>query len=267
MPTIPASRFAWAPPTLAVAVALSLPLVGLGADTPVPRAPTPAPAFLDDQPAIGELMQGIDGLRRLPVQGVSIVQSGDKTFFVSANGRYVFLGPAIDLWHGERIDSLADADRLMGRIDISRLKLDLSELGALDVGGGSQDVLVFVDPACPQCATLLEQIAGLSPTQRAPYRFRLIPLALLGAPSLAAAVNLNCLAETNRPAATQALLTHRLAALPPAQERCGQGALQRALVTAHLLGVTSVPFLIAPDGRLQTGVPTDLLAWLAGGQA
>ncbi|MBK5966709.1 hypothetical protein CCR95_22180 [Thiocystis minor] len=212
-------------------------------------------------------MKGIDGLRRLPIQGVSIMQSGEKIFFVSANGRYVFLGPAIDLWHGERLNSLADADRLTGRIDIGRLKLNASDLGALDVGDGTREILVFVDPMCPHCATLLDQIQVLSPAQRTPYRFRLIPLALLGADSIAAAVNLNCLAASDRAAATQALLTHTLETVPTAQERCGQGALQRALVTAHLLGISTVPFLIAPDGRLQPGIPADLLTWIAGGEA
>lgn len=211
---------------------------------------------------IAQLMQGIDGMRRLPVQGVQMVQSGERVFFVSSNGRYAFLGPAIDLWHGARLASLAEADRLMGRIDRARLKLDAADLGALDLGEGSEEVWVFLDPHCPQCAHLLDQLQALSSSQRASYRFRLIPLGVLGKASLATAVRLNCLAETDPAAALEALLSHAFTALPAAEATCGQGALQRALVTAQLLGLTQVPFLIAPDGRLHAGVPTDLLAWL-----
>lgn len=213
---------------------------------------------------IAQLMQGIDGMRRLPVQGVQMVQSGARVFFVSTNGRYAFLGPAIDLWHGERLTSLADADRLMRRIDRARLKLDPGDLGALDLGKGAEDVWVFLDPQCPQCAHLLDQLQALLPSQRASYRIRLIPLGVLGQASLNTVVRLNCLAERDATAATQALVTHALADLPPAEGTCGQGALQRALVTAQLLGITQVPFLIAPDGRLRAGAPTDLLAWLTG---
>ena len=47
---------------------------------------------------------------------------------------------------------------------------------------------------------------------------------------------------------------------------CGQASAQRALVTAQLLGIAGVPYLIAPDGRLQQGVPADLEAWLEGNE-
>ncbi|EGV29610.1 hypothetical protein ThidrDRAFT_3202 [Thiorhodococcus drewsii AZ1] len=213
---------------------------------------------------IAQLMQGIEGMRRLPVNGVQMVQSGERLFFVSTNGRYAFLGPAIDLWHGERLTSLAEADRLMGRIDRTRLKLDVRDLGALDLGEGTEEVWVFLDPHCPQCAQLLDQLQALSPSQRAPYRVRLIPLGVLGKPSLATVVRLNCLAERDPAAARDALVSHVFESLSPATGTCGQGALQRALVTAQLLGITQVPFLIAPDGRLHGGVPLDLLAWLNG---
>jgi hypothetical protein len=45
-----------------------------------------------------------------------------------------------------------------------------------------------------------------------------------------------------------------------------QAPAQRALVTARLLGIRGVPYLIAPDGRLQQGVPADLEAWLEGNE-
>jgi len=35
-------------------------------------------------------------------------------------------------------------------------------------------------------------------------------------------------------------------------------------VTARLLGIRGLPYLIAPDGRLQQGVPDDLETWLEG---
>ena len=52
--------------------------------------------------------------------------------------------------------------------------------------------------------------------------------------------------------------------LPAPADACGQAQAQRALVTAQLLGIAGVPYLIAPDGRLQQGVPADLESWLEG---
>ena len=54
--------------------------------------------------------------------------------------------------------------------------------------------------------------------------------------------------------------------LPVPDGSCGQVPAQRALVTAQLLGIAGVPYLIAPDGRLQQGVPAELDAWLEGKQ-
>ncbi len=52
----------------------------------------------------------------------------------SDNGRYLIRGTAYDLWHGAELTSLAQADDLGGRIDLTRLTLDPADLGALDTG-------------------------------------------------------------------------------------------------------------------------------------
>ena len=72
-----------------------------------------APAFAAESdtmessaPEVGgirELLRGISGMQRLPVAGMQMVEAGERVLFVSANGRYVFTGPAWDLWHGATI--------------------------------------------------------------------------------------------------------------------------------------------------------------------
>jgi thiol:disulfide interchange protein DsbC len=187
-----------------------------------------------------------------------MVQAGERVLFVSANGRYVFTGPAWDLWHGAKLESLEEGARLAERIDLERLGLEPRSLGALDLGGGKRDVIVFVDPRCPHCRDLLSQLPGLVED----YRFRLVPLPVLGPDSEAAVARLGCLAERDPAGAREALLADRLDTLPVLEGACGQAAGQRTLVTAQLLGIPGVPYLIAPDGRLQQGVPADLEAWL-----
>lgn len=118
----------------------------------------------------------------------------------------------------------------------------------------------------PPCATLLDRLRTLPEAAARPYRFRLIPVPLRGEASQRAVTRLNCLAERDRPAALKALLAQASAALPEAPGTCGQGPAQRALVTAHLLGIDRLPVLIAPDGRVHAGLPADPIAWLKAGE-
>jgi thiol:disulfide interchange protein DsbC len=207
-----------------------------------------------------EMLRGIDGMRRLPVQGVQMVRAGERVLFVSANGRYVFTGPAWDLWHGAALDSLDTAGRLADRIDLQRLRLDPKALGAFQLGKGEGEVVIFVDPRCPHCRDLMSRLPALAER----YRFLLVPLPVLGPDSEDAVARLGCLATSDAAAARDALLNDKADELPAPTPGCGQAPAQRALVTAQLLGIAGVPYLIAPDGRLWQGVPEDLKAWLEG---
>jgi len=211
---------------------------------------------------VQELLRGIRGMQRLPVTGVQMVDAGERVLFVSDNGRYVFTGPAWDLWHGTKLTTLEEGARLAARVDLKRLGLDPASLGAIDLGSGKEDVVAFVDPRCPHCRSLLEKLPDLTEL----YRFRLVPLPVLGPDSETAVVRLDCLAESDPDAARKALLAGDVAVLPEATGTCGQAPAQRALVTARLLGIRGVPYLVAPDGRLQQGVPADLTAWLEGNE-
>ena len=165
---------------LAVATALPAVWAEQAAELEAPPASRQAPG------AVQELLRGIRGMHRLPVAGVQMVDVGERVLFVSDNGRYVFTGPAWDLWHGAKLQTLEEGARLAARVDLKRLGLDPASLGALDLGGGEADVVVFVDPRCPHCRSLLEKLPGL--TKR--YRFRLVPLPVLGRDSETAVVRL-----------------------------------------------------------------------------
>jgi thiol:disulfide interchange protein DsbC len=238
--------------TILLALGIGLPAVAAENDS--------APVSKQAPGGVQELLRGIRGMQRLPVTGVQMVDAGEHMLFVSDNGRYVFTGPAWDLWHGAKLTTLEEGTRLAARVDLKRLGLDPTSLGAIDLGSGKEDVVAFVDPRCPHCRSLLEKLPNLAER----YRFRLVPLPVLGRDSETAVVRLDCLAESDPNAAREALLSGKVEALPEATGTCGQGQAQRALVTARLLGIRGVPYLIAPDGRLQQGVPDDLEVWLEG---
>jgi thiol:disulfide interchange protein DsbC len=207
---------------------------------------------------LGSSDSAIRRMARLPVGGLQAVETNDgQLLFISDTGRYVVRGKAYDLWHGVALTSLAQAEDLAGRIDLKHLKLDVADLGALDLGAGPE-VVAFVDPQCPQSAAFFKDLASL--TDR--YRFRLIPLPI-AEDTQSAVLALHCLATTDRAAALAALLEHR-ADVPTATGTCGQQTAQRTLITAQMFGVRGTPFVIAPDGRLHQGRPDDLAGWLAG---
>ena len=199
-------------------------------------------------------------MARLPVAGLQVVETTEgELLFLSDNGRYALRGPALDLWHGARLVSFEETIDLAGRIDLARLKLDVGDLGAIDLGEGPE-VVVFVDPLCPHCAALYAELQALLGT----YRFRLVPVPVLGEESQRAVLALVCLSGSDPGKAREALLENQTAGLPEPTTDCGQGTAQRALIAAQILGIRGTPFLIAPDGRVRQGSPEDLAAWLVG---
>ena len=220
----------------------------------------PAGSSASEAGGIRELLRGISGMQRLPVAGMQMVEAGERVLFVSANGRYVFTGPAWDLWHGAKLESLDEAARLAERIDLKRLGLDPAALGALDLVVASGMSSCSSTPAAPTAGASLGNCRrSASATASAWCRCR------CSDPSpRPRSLRLACLAEQDPSAARDALLAETIEGLPAPTGTCGQAPAQRALVTAQLLGIAGVPYLIAPDGRLQQGVPEDLEAWLEG---
>lgn len=212
----------------------------------------------------GILSDTLQASLHLPGSGVQMLQLPDRLVFVSANGRYAFSAPAWDLWHGQRLVSVAQARDLAARVDLERLGLDPADLGAIRHGGEASDgeapdgeaLWVFLDPLCPVCHDLLDALAQTETPAN------LIALPLGGAESADAVRRLRCAPSPE--AAHEALFNRSWRELPAPSAACEDQSVIRALITARLLGVDSVPTLIAPDGRIHRGMPQDLAAWLAG---
>lgn len=248
------------PTVVTIALALALALGAIGT-----RAAPPLPAPLSG------LSSPIDASLQLPGTNMQMIETDGTLFFLAGNGRYVLSGSAWDLWHGERLDSVAEASALAERIDLGRLPLTGAELGALRVGAGQGSdagdqagdgshnpplAWVFVDPLCPHCRALIKTL------ERNAIAANVVLLPIGGEDSLAAARRIHC--APDRGAAWSALLDAYWSALPPPAVDCDTQPLVRALITAQLLGVEQVPLLIAADGRLHHGVPDNLQAWLGG---
>jgi thiol:disulfide interchange protein DsbC len=184
------------------------------------------------------------------------VGDSDAVWFISGNGRWVVRGEAYDLWRGERLRDF-DAVRASTRtIRLDGLGPIWDDLAPLSFGSGPRDVVVFADPRCPVCETL---IAGLRAHEN---RFRIVVLQipLLGEASGRLVKSVHCAAD--RGAALAAVRDHAPAAGLVQRADCDGAPILRRLATAQLIGLQAVPFMIHADGRFIEGAPDDLAAWL-----
>jgi len=196
----------------------------------------------------------IKAVKSVPINGVRIVETEQGVFFASDNGRFVWKGPLYDMWSAQKVETLADIDKVAGRVDLKKIGVDFSQLATFTLGEGSKEEVVFVTPTCPHCQKLLDQAAKLTKD----YRFVVILLPL-GPKDIDVAKRLVCLADKGK--ALQALISRNYEALPAGN--CPLTPLQKNLVTARVLGITSVPYVVRHDGLIKVGALPDLAAWLA----
>jgi thiol:disulfide interchange protein DsbC len=223
-------------------------------------APKISPADI----AAGLMSVKIDGMQDLPITGLKMVKTGAQIVFMSSNGRFaLYGGKLLDIWTQQEIKDLPDIDRIARRIDLSRMKLNIDDLGPVAVGRGKDSVLIFIDPRCPYCGKVMKDLQALQER----YTFKLVMVPILGQESQNVVVQLACQQASKdqkvQDSVRQRLLKQDYAGLPtdnPAS--CNKEPLQRAIVTAKLFGLPGVPFLIAADGRTHSGAPESLTDWL-----
>ncbi|CAD6875392.1 DsbC family protein [Methylomonas fluvii] len=222
------------------------------------------------KPAISEIAAGllsikIDGMQDLPITGLKMVKTGEQTVFISSNGRFALTGGKLmDIWTQQEIKDLPDIDKIANRIDLSRMKLNVDDLGPVAIGHGKTSVLVFIDPLCPYCGKVMKDLQALQDQ----YTFKLVMVPILGPESQNIVVQLTCQLGSSdtklKDSVRDRLLKQDYAGLPTEPPSpCNKEPLQKSVVTAKLFGLQGVPFLIAPDGRTHSGAPDVLADWLA----
>ncbi len=203
----------------------------------------------------------IEAIQTLPVRGMKAVLANNRLVFMSDTGRFVFVGDVYDTWSFRKLATIEAVTDAVNRVNLANFNLDIrKELRPFVFGEGEKEVVVFVDPMCPHCHELLNDLND--PPKG--YSFLVLPIPALGAESGKKVRELGC--ATDRAQAKAALLTGNYPALLPQAGACDLLPLQKALVTAQVVGVQGVPFVIAPDGRVKRGRPKSLLSFLEGAE-
>jgi thiol:disulfide interchange protein DsbC len=199
-------------------------------------------------------------IKDLPITGLKMVRTQDGNhFFVSDNARFVIQGRMMDMLNQEEISTFEDVDRVINKVSIDKIKPeDLETTFSYKMGTGPKNVIVFTSPGCPFCYRVLNQSLNLTDL----YTFHVLPIPILGQPSLNAVKGMLCASDQDR--AKKALLSGDYSKLK--ETECDLFPVQQSMSMAQIMGVKGVPFIVAPDGRTHSGAPGNLGLFLNGGR-
>jgi len=186
----------------------------------------------------------------------------DGVAYVSQNGRFILRGVIFDTWSGETIQTMDELRASKRSLNISELGLKTEDVDPLYYGTGLKEVTVFVDPLCPFCGQLFDQILG-DPTMARDYKFKIMTVPFLGDDSTRAVTAISCAAD--REAALRALMTKDRDWFfsQPAPDNCNPEPIMQRTILSQMLGVSGVPYIIGAEGGISRGMPTDLRTFLA----
>lgn len=186
----------------------------------------------------------------------------DGVAYMSQNGRFVLRGVIFDTWTGKTIQTMDDLRDSMRNVDLGELGLEDEDIAPFHFGTGPKKVTVFVDPFCPYCGQLFDELVA-DPAYARDYSFVILTVPFLGDNSTRAVNALHCAEDRDR--ALDALLTkdHSWMMSQQMTGTCDvQPVLQRTILS-QMLGVTGVPYIIGAEGGISRGMPPSLKTFLA----
>lgn len=205
------------------------------------------------QKSVVEMRQKIKAVTDVSPAGFLFVESEQGNYVMSKNGRIAVVnGEVLDVWTGRKITSTADAvasTRYPAQL-LSKVGINIEELGGLRLGSGERVVTIFTPVGSKHTQDLMKRLDAMV----GQYRFDVYPLP--GSPSdQAGPVAVTC-AETNEQ-------KHQiLRSGAKTTGSCPPEKAQKIAVVADLIGLKKVPAVIAPNGVISQGVPANLESFL-----
>ena len=147
-------------------------------------------------------------------------------------------------------------------IDLKKAGFDLKNTNSFSVGSGRDHVTVVVDPQCSWCHKLIAEL-NAEPQYMKDFTFDFVVYPILGDKSTELAKKLFCAKTKDGDVKFRAFTAGAdgIEALKSA-ENCADADFAKTQKVGEVLGVESVPVMIAPDGRLTRGKPRDLHGFL-----
>lgn len=201
-----------------------------------------------------------------PIVTAMAVADRDALIFPTQNGRFLVAGLVFDLSTGKTIRTIEELREASASFDPSALDIDPKDVDPMYYGTGPERVMLFVDPYCPWCAALFDQLKD-DPSLAEAYTFEIYAVPYLGDRSARAVTAVSC-APREEGLARLLAKDHQWMETwnPPSDGSCDPVPIMQRTIFAQMLGVSGVPFIVGPSGRTSKGMPQDgLRAFLLDG--
>lgn len=190
------------------------------------------------------------------------IQAEDGTLMlVSDNGRYAFTGKVIDIWQKKELTNIDEIWQSVSTIPVKEFGLNPEDSSAMQIGQGPEHVTVFVDPLCGWCNKLVDEVSKDKELQKE-YTFDFYVVPALGDESHKLGYRLYCAPESNELKIKAFLAGKDKVEALVENEKCDASGYDDMLVAAQMLGIRSVPFVVAPNGRFIAGKPSSMRLFL-----
>lgn len=200
----------------------------------------------------------ISGIVELPVNGLRAIEKQGRLYFLSDNGRFVITGQLVDIWQRKPLDTFEQIRQAALKLDVRKYGIEPEDLNTITLGTGPKEVIMFTDPECSLCQSVLEEADALLEE----YTFKLILVPALGDRSNQLIRTLFCSDTTNQQKLTL-LQRRKIASLAP-NTACSSKRHDQTLTLAQMMGVDGVPMIVNPQGTVIRGRPENLRAFLEG---
>lgn len=198
------------------------------------------------------------GIKELPMDKLYFVEAEGGSYVVSANGRFVFDGRLVDVWHRKTIRTLKDAEKIQ-RTPVSNIGFEPEkQLATFQFGDPDlpRSGLAFVDPTSEFTLRFLNHIEE----NKDKYNFTVVLMPLVGgANAFDRARRLWC--AKDRDGAKQDFLNGTSDSLSAMKNDCPEDPLQMANFMVNILNIEDLPHIIREDGLVSEGFPIEFDKW------
>lgn len=197
------------------------------------------------------------GVKELPVKNLYFVEAEHGTYLVSGDGRFVFDGRLVDVWHKKTINNLADANSIQ-RTPLKNIDLDLEVLATFQYGNPNlpRSGVAFVDPTSKYTTQFLEHVED----NKDKYNWTVVLTPLTGGtPAVDRARHLFC--ALDRAAAKEDFTRGTSKSFNNIKPECPDEAIKMVNMLVDKLSIEELPHIIREDGLVSKGLPLNFEAW------
>ncbi len=199
--------------------------------------------------------------QKLPLKELQFIRTKEGlTYLISPDGRYVFQGALFDVWNGEQIESIGEMQAFSDRVRFDYIGVKTDRMFTLDLGAGNKDAFVFADPNCGVCHKLIREIKD-SKLILKNYRIKIVITPVLKKSSLDKTRKLASIAKEDQALAVNAFIENSFDNITATEEM--NDKIDYNLLVAKALSIRNFPYLVNPQGRMQIGIPEDIILFLS----